>query len=91
MCVEMHAWCAFICMDIYLRVCVVCVTQIPYFGPLFDGAIVDHLVLPGLVRATAINASRVKRSLMPFFHALYPLCTHHQTCGGELGRLLRRH
>ncbi|XP_076442581.1 ral GTPase-activating protein subunit alpha-1-like isoform X3 [Babylonia areolata] len=45
--------------------------EIPYFGPLFDGAIVDHLVLPGLVRATAINASRVKRSLMPIFHAFY--------------------
>ncbi|XP_070180609.1 ral GTPase-activating protein subunit alpha-1-like isoform X3 [Littorina saxatilis] len=45
--------------------------EIPYFGPLFDGAVVDHLVLPGLVRATAINASRVKRSLMPFFHAFY--------------------
>ncbi|KAL8608299.1 hypothetical protein ACOMHN_042166 [Nucella lapillus] len=45
--------------------------EIPYFGPLFDGAIVDDLVLPGLVRATAINASRVKRSLMPFFHAFY--------------------
>ncbi|XP_025103645.1 ral GTPase-activating protein subunit alpha-1-like isoform X4 [Pomacea canaliculata] len=45
--------------------------EIPFFGPLFDGAIVDFMVLPGLVRATAINASRVKRSLMPFFHAFY--------------------
>ncbi|WAR18389.1 RGPA1-like protein [Mya arenaria] len=30
--------------------------EIPLFGPLFNGAIVDHKVLPGLVRATAINA-----------------------------------
>ncbi|XP_067682813.1 ral GTPase-activating protein subunit alpha-1-like isoform X5 [Haliotis asinina] len=45
--------------------------EVGYFGPLFDGAIVDHLVLPGLVRATAINASRVKRSQLPFFHSFY--------------------
>ncbi|KAH9496143.1 Ral GTPase-activating protein subunit alpha-1 [Bulinus truncatus] len=45
--------------------------EVPYFGPLFDGAIVDHYVLSGLVRATAINASRLKRSLMPFYHAFY--------------------
>ena len=51
--------------------------QVPYFGPLFDGAILDRLVLPGLVRATAINASRVKRSSMPFYHSLYP-------CHGQL-------
>ncbi|KAK6182371.1 hypothetical protein SNE40_010078 [Patella caerulea] len=46
-------------------------SEVPYFGPLFDGAIVDSKVLPGLVRATAINASRIKRSLMPFFHSFY--------------------
>ncbi|CAG5136422.1 unnamed protein product, partial [Candidula unifasciata] len=45
--------------------------EIPFFGPLFDGAVVDFQVLPGLVRATAINASRLKRSLMPFYHAYY--------------------
>ncbi|KAJ8308029.1 hypothetical protein KUTeg_012903 [Tegillarca granosa] len=45
--------------------------EVPYFGPLFDGAILDRKVLPGLVRATAINASRVKRSLMPFYHSFY--------------------
>ncbi|KAI8784564.1 ral GTPase-activating protein subunit alpha-2 isoform X1, partial [Biomphalaria glabrata] len=45
--------------------------EVPYFGPLFDGAIVDHYVLSGLVRATAINASRLKRSSMPFYHAYY--------------------
>ncbi|XP_033736327.1 ral GTPase-activating protein subunit alpha-1-like isoform X2 [Pecten maximus] len=45
--------------------------EIPYFGPVFDGAILDRKVLPGLVRATAINASRVKRSLIPFYHSFY--------------------
>ncbi|KAK3764075.1 hypothetical protein RRG08_046540 [Elysia crispata] len=45
--------------------------EVPFFGPLFDGAIVDHHVLSGLVRATAVNASRLKRSLMPFFHSFY--------------------
>ncbi|XP_014663155.1 PREDICTED: ral GTPase-activating protein subunit alpha-1-like [Priapulus caudatus] len=45
--------------------------EIPYFGPLFDGAIVDHRVLPGLVRATAINASRVKRSLIPLYQSFF--------------------
>lgn len=38
--------------------------EIPFFGPLFNGAIVDRKLLPGLVRATAINASRAKRSII---------------------------
>jgi hypothetical protein len=33
--------------------------SIGHFGPLFDGAIVNKNVLPTLIRATAINASRV--------------------------------
>ncbi|XP_006824859.1 ral GTPase-activating protein subunit alpha-1-like [Saccoglossus kowalevskii] len=45
--------------------------EVPYFGPLFDGAIVDHKVLPGLVRATAINASRIKRSSIPLYQRFY--------------------
>ncbi|KAF8789181.1 Ral GTPase-activating protein subunit alpha-1 like protein [Argiope bruennichi] len=40
---------------------------IPFFGPLFNGAIVGHKVLPGLVRATAINANRAKRSLISLY------------------------
>lgn len=36
--------------------------QIPLFGPLFDGAIVNKESLPALVRATAINALRAQRS-----------------------------
>ncbi|GAB1601381.1 ral GTPase-activating protein subunit alpha-1-like isoform X7 [Argonauta hians] len=42
-----------------------------HFGPLFDGAIVNSKVLPCLVRATAINASRTKRALMPLYHSHY--------------------
>ncbi|XP_075723162.1 ral GTPase-activating protein subunit alpha-1 isoform X3 [Rhipicephalus microplus] len=45
--------------------------EVPFFGPLFDGAIVDHLVLPRLVRATAINAGRAVNSLKPMFRAYY--------------------
>ncbi|XP_077522746.1 ral GTPase-activating protein subunit alpha-1 isoform X4 [Amblyomma americanum] len=45
--------------------------EVPFFGPLFDGAIVDHLVLPRLVRATAINAGRAINSLKPMFRTYY--------------------
>ncbi|KAH9375453.1 hypothetical protein HPB48_015428 [Haemaphysalis longicornis] len=45
--------------------------EVPFFGPLFDGAIVDHMVLPKLVRATAINAGRAVNSLKPMFRTYY--------------------
>uniref|UniRef100_A0A914XFS6 Rap-GAP domain-containing protein n=1 Tax=Plectus sambesii TaxID=2011161 RepID=A0A914XFS6_9BILA len=35
------------------------------FGPLFDGALVDWVSLPALIRVTAINASRAYRRLQP--------------------------
>ena len=44
----------------------------PYFGPLFDGAIVAMTSLAGLVRATALNASQLLRTLNPMYHSLYP-------------------
>uniref|UniRef100_A0A3P8U9U3 Rap-GAP domain-containing protein n=1 Tax=Cynoglossus semilaevis TaxID=244447 RepID=A0A3P8U9U3_CYNSE len=47
--------------------------EVPFFGPLFDGAIVDMKVLPPLVRATAVNASRALKSLIPLYQNLYPL------------------
>ncbi|CAF1588003.1 unnamed protein product, partial [Didymodactylos carnosus] len=34
------------------------------FGPLFDGAIVDKFVLAELVRVTAVNASRARRTTL---------------------------
>ena len=46
--------------------------QVPFFGPLFDGAIVNGKVLPIMVRATAINASRALKSLIPLYQNLYP-------------------
>ncbi|XP_053376419.1 ral GTPase-activating protein subunit alpha-2-like isoform X3 [Mercenaria mercenaria] len=45
--------------------------EVPLFGPLFNGAIVDYKVLPGLVRATAVNASRVIRAQKPFYHTYF--------------------
>jgi len=44
-----------------------CFCQVPMFGPLFDGALVDRKVLPALVRATVINASRASRELLPLY------------------------
>ncbi len=43
----------------------------PYFGPLYNEVIVDKRTLPGLVRATAINASRAKRSMLPHYQSHY--------------------
>ncbi|XP_063845540.1 ral GTPase-activating protein subunit alpha-2-like isoform X2 [Scylla paramamosain] len=46
-------------------------SEVPFFGPLFDGAIVAHKVLPGLVRSTAVNASRAKRSRLALYQNFY--------------------
>ncbi|MGH0151555.1 UNVERIFIED_CONTAM: hypothetical protein FKN15_023252 [Acipenser sinensis] len=46
--------------------------QVPFFGPLFDGAIVTGTLLPSLVRATCINASRVVKSRLTLYQSLYP-------------------
>ncbi|XP_069689068.1 probable Rho GTPase-activating protein CG5521 isoform X3 [Periplaneta americana] len=45
--------------------------EVPYFGPLFNESIVDDKVLPGLVRASAISASRAKRRMLPFYQNYY--------------------
>ncbi|ELU01115.1 hypothetical protein CAPTEDRAFT_167900, partial [Capitella teleta] len=45
--------------------------EVPFFGPLFDGAMVDRHILPGLVRATAINASSALRMLKPYYRSFY--------------------
>jgi len=45
--------------------------DVPFIGPLFNECIVDHLVLPGLVRATALNASRATRSTIPYYHTFF--------------------
>ncbi|XP_073484248.1 ral GTPase-activating protein subunit alpha-2 isoform X2 [Aquarana catesbeiana] len=46
--------------------------EVPFFGPLFDGAIVTEKLLPTLVCATCINASRAVKSLIPLYQSLYP-------------------
>ncbi|XP_011301901.1 probable Rho GTPase-activating protein CG5521 isoform X2 [Fopius arisanus] len=45
--------------------------EIPFFGPLFDESIVEDCVLPGLVRATALAASRAKRSTLSLYQHYY--------------------
>ncbi|XP_047677714.1 ral GTPase-activating protein subunit alpha-1 isoform X4 [Tachysurus fulvidraco] len=45
--------------------------EVPFFGPLFDGAIVDSKILPTMVRATAINASRALKSLITLYQNFY--------------------
>ncbi|XP_078720544.1 ral GTPase-activating protein subunit alpha-1-like isoform X2 [Lampetra fluviatilis] len=64
--------------------------EAPFFGPLFDGAIVDGKILPVLVRATALNASRALKTLIPLYQSFYEeraryldsIVQHHrdQTC-----------
>uniref|UniRef100_A0A8C2F9K7 Ral GTPase activating protein, alpha subunit 1 (catalytic) n=1 Tax=Cyprinus carpio TaxID=7962 RepID=A0A8C2F9K7_CYPCA len=49
--------------------------EVPFFGPLFDGAIVDGNILPTVVRATAINASRALKSLIPLYQNLCQCCS----------------
>lgn len=46
--------------------------QVPFFGPLFNGAIVTGMLLPSLVRATCINASRAVKSRLTLYQSLYP-------------------
>lgn len=41
--------------------------EVPFFGPLFNGAVVHKDILSPLVRATAINASRAKRMHIPYY------------------------
>lgn len=44
--------------------------EVPWFGPLFDESVVGGASLAALVRATAINASRAKRTSLPFYQQL---------------------
>ncbi|XP_068608440.1 ral GTPase-activating protein subunit alpha-2 [Brachionichthys hirsutus] len=46
--------------------------QVPFFGPLFNGAIITGMLLPSLVRATCINASRAVKSRLTLYQSLYP-------------------
>ncbi|OWK03400.1 hypothetical protein Celaphus_00007590 [Cervus elaphus hippelaphus] len=46
--------------------------EVPFFGPLFDGAIVSGKLLPSLICATCINASRAVKCLIPLYQS-FPL------------------
>eukprot|EP00064_Thunnus_orientalis_P013441 superscaffoldBa00002186_g13480 len=43
--------------------------DVPFFGPLFNGAIVTGTLLPSLVRATCINASRAVKSRLTLYQS----------------------
>nr|XP_020464210.1 ral GTPase-activating protein subunit alpha-2 isoform X3 [Monopterus albus] len=45
--------------------------QVPSFGPLFNGAIITGALLPSLVRATCINASRAVKSRLTLYQSFY--------------------
>ncbi|XP_041827419.1 ral GTPase-activating protein subunit alpha-2 isoform X3 [Melanotaenia boesemani] len=45
--------------------------QVPFFGPLFNGAIVTGTLLPSLIRATCINASRAVKSRLTLYQSFY--------------------
>ncbi|KAM6455922.1 ral GTPase-activating protein subunit alpha-2 isoform 2-T2 [Liasis olivaceus] len=45
--------------------------EVPFFGPLFNGAIVTAKLLPNLIRATCINASRAVKSLITLYQSFY--------------------
>lgn len=51
----------------YYRIQISSKPDVPIFGPLFDNCIVHQTSLASLVRATAINASRAKRSKLPYY------------------------
>lgn len=49
------------------RITVNCKPEVPYFGVLFDEAIIETNILAGVVRAAVICASRAKRITLPFY------------------------
>ncbi|XP_019874544.2 probable Rho GTPase-activating protein CG5521 isoform X2 [Aethina tumida] len=53
------------------RVTINCKDDVPHFGVLFDEAIVESNILAGLVRATAICASRAKRITYEHYQQYY--------------------
>lgn len=46
--------------------------KVGLFGPIVENAILTANVLPGLVRATAINASRAVQATKPGYRHPYP-------------------
>lgn len=56
--------------DMY-RIQIIRKKEVQFFGPLFNGAVVHSSLLPCLVRATAINASRVQRLNVPLYETFF--------------------
>ena len=52
---------------------------------MFNEAVVDGRILPGLIRATAINASRAKRSMLPHYR------THYEERFSALSNIVTKH
>jgi hypothetical protein len=54
-----------------------------FFGPLFNRAIVDEMILPTMVQAIALNASRALKSLSPLYQTLYSAIKEQGLPGGQ--------
>lgn len=55
----------------YYRVQIIRKPEVPFFGPLFSGSVVHQTVLAGLVRATAVNASRAQRLNVAYYQNFF--------------------
>ena len=55
----------------YYRIQIDRKTEVQFFGPLYNGSVVHSSLLPGLVRSTAINASRAQRLNVPFYQNFF--------------------
>ena len=55
----------------YYRIHITRKPEVPFFGPLYTGSIVHISVLAGLVRSTAINASRSQRQTVPYYQNFF--------------------
>ncbi|KAA0185161.1 RGPA2 [Fasciolopsis buskii] len=65
-------------------------SDVGFFGPIVQFAILDSSVLPALVRATAINASRAIRTMKPGYRAQYPFHLNEERAS-SLRQLISRH
>ena len=54
-----------------------------FFGPLFNRDIVDEKILPTMVQAIALNASRALKSLSPLYQTLYSAIKEQGLLGGQ--------
>ena len=55
----------------YYRIQINRKSEVQFFGPLYNGSVIHSSLLPGLVRATAINASRAQRLNVPYYQNFF--------------------